>query len=106
MTARELATALSEVLDRAIRCSMLGASETKALFKTGTAKVEDWYARSGFELPTQFTDGRVDYMGTVKDDVPYLPGRLAIGICAWAEMHKEQLLALVDQPSSNSQTAQ
>lgn len=100
MTAPELAAALTEVLGRPIRCNMLGAADLEALFKSGTVEVEDWYARSGFELLTQFEDGRMGYMGTVKDDVPYLLGRPAIGIRAWAEMHKEQLLALVDQPST------
>lgn len=100
MTGSELATAFSEVLDRPIRCEMLGAAELKERFKQGTVQVEDWYARSGFELLTQFADGRMGYMGTVKDDVPYLLGRPAIGVRAWAEMHKAQLLALVDQPST------
>jgi hypothetical protein len=48
-------------------------------------------------LLTRFNDGR---MGTVKDDVPYLLGRPAISVRAWAEMHSVQLLALVDQPSA------
>lgn len=99
MTAPELATAFSEVLDRPIRCNMLGASDMEALFKKSTMPVEDWYARRSFELLTQFDDGRMGYMGTVKDDVPYLLGRPAIGVRAWAEMHKAQLLALVDQAS-------
>lgn len=98
MTAPELATAFSEVLDRAISCNMLGAADMEALFKKSTMPVEDWYARSSFELLTQFDDGRMGYMGTVKDDVPYLLGRPAISVRAWAEMHKAQLLALVDQP--------
>lgn len=98
MTAPELAIALSEVLGRPIRCDMLSATDLEALFKSGTVEVEDWYARSGFELLTQFDDGRMGYMGTVKDDVPYLLGRPAIGVRAWAEMHKEQLLAFIDQP--------
>jgi len=99
MTAPQLASTFSEVLDRPIRCEMLNAAELEARFKKGTVEVEDWYARSGFELLTQFADGRMGYMGTVKDDVPYLLGRPAIGVRAWAEMHKEQLLALVDGPS-------
>lgn len=98
MTGSELAIAFSEVLDRPIRCEMLGAAELEERFKKGTVQVEDWYARSGFELLTQFADGRMGYMGTVKDDVPYLLGRPAIGVRAWAEMHKAQLLALVAQP--------
>jgi len=100
MTGSELATALSEVLDRSISCDVLNASEMEALFKEGTVEVEDWYARSSFELLTQFADGRMGYMGTVKDDVPFLLGRPAVGVRAWAEMHKAQLLALVDQPST------
>jgi NAD(P)H dehydrogenase (quinone) len=97
MTSSELATAFSEVLGRSISHNSLGAADMEALFKKGTIQVEDWYARSSFELLTQFNDGRMGYMGTVKDDVPYLLGRPAIGIRAWAEMHKAQLLNLVDE---------
>ncbi|MBB4729715.1 NmrA family NAD(P)-binding protein [Xanthomonas arboricola] len=100
MTGAELAAAFSEVLDRPIHCNMLGVSDVEAHFKKGTVEVEDWYARSSFELLTQFADGRMGYMGTVKDDVPYLLGRPAINVCAWAEMHKTQLLAFVDSPST------
>jgi hypothetical protein len=70
--------------------------------KKGTMQVEDWYARSGFELPTQFADGRMGYKAAVHDDMPYLPGRPAIDVRAWAQMHKAQLLAFVDQPSTRS----
>ena len=100
MTGPELATALSEVLDRSIRCDVRDPSEMEALFKKGTVEVEDWYARSSLELLTQIADGRMGYMGTVKDDVPYLLGRPATRVRAWAEMHREQLLALVDHPST------
>lgn len=100
MTGSELATAFSEVLGRSIRCDMLGPAELEERFKKGTVQVEDWYARSGFELLTQFADGRMGYMGTVKDDVPYLLGRPAIRVREWAQIHKAQLLALVDQPST------
>jgi uncharacterized protein YbjT (DUF2867 family) len=97
MTGPELANTLSEVLDRSIRCEARDPSEMEALFKKGTVEVEDWYARSSLELLTQVVDGRMGYMGTVKDDVPYLLGRPAMGVRAWAEMHRAQLLALVDQ---------
>jgi NAD(P)H dehydrogenase (quinone) len=99
MTSSELATAFSEVLGRPIHSKFLDAADMEALFKKGMVQVEDWYARSSFELLTQFNDGRMGYMGTVKDDVPYLLGRPAIGVRAWAEMHKTQLLDLVDQPT-------
>jgi hypothetical protein len=59
----------------------------------------DDYARSSFELLTHFGDGRMGYMGTLKNDVPYLVGRPAIGRRAWAEGDKAQLLALADPPS-------
>jgi NAD(P)H dehydrogenase (quinone) len=100
MTGPELASALSDVLDRSIRCEVRDPSEMEAIFKKGTVEVEDWYARSSLELLTQLVDGRMGYMGTVKDDVPYLLGRPAIGVRAWGEMHRAQLLALVDQTST------
>ncbi|MEG4276395.1 NmrA family NAD(P)-binding protein [Microcoleus sp. MON1_C1] len=104
MTGTELATALSEVLDREIRCNVLGASEMEALFKQGTVEVEDWYARSSFELLTQFADGRMGYMGTVKDDVPFLLGRPATSVRDWARANKAQLLDLVDRRADETPT--
>lgn len=100
MTSSELATALSEVLGRDIRYNSLDASDMEAHFKKGTIAVEDWYARSSLDLLTQFADGRMGYMGTVKDDVPYLLGRPATSVRKWAQMHKTQLLSFVDQPQA------
>ncbi|MEG5042750.1 NmrA family NAD(P)-binding protein [Microcoleus sp. B3-C5] len=104
MTGPELATALSEVLDRSIRCNTLDPSEVEALFKKGTLEVEDWYARSSFELLTQFADGRMGYMGTVKDDVPFLLGRPATSVRDWARANKAQLLDLVDRRADETPT--
>jgi hypothetical protein len=74
----------------------------EALFKAGTRKVEDWYARSSIEFCTQLSDGRMGYIGTVRDDVPYLLGRPATSFRAWATAHKAELLKLVDQPADQT----
>lgn len=47
---------------------------------SGTQQVKGWYVRSAIESFTQLSDGRMGYIGTVKDDVPYLLGRAATSV--------------------------
>ena len=94
----ELAAMMSSVLGRTITCDVRHPKDMEALFKTGALNVENWYAKSSIEFCTQLSDGRMGYVGTVRDDVPYLLGRRAIGFRAWLETHKTRLLELVNQP--------
>ena len=100
MTGPEIASMLSQVLGRTITCDVRQPSDQEAAFKAGQLKVEDWYAKSSIEFCTQLADGRLGYFGTVRDDIPYLLGRPGLSFRAWAEKHKEELLALVDQSVS------
>jgi NAD(P)H dehydrogenase (quinone) len=94
----ELAAMMSEVLGRRVTCDVRHPKDMEALFKAGALDVENWYAKSSIEFCTQLSDGRMGYVGTVRDDVPHLLGRAAIGFRAWLEMHKTRLLELADQP--------
>lgn len=99
MTGPELAKMLSDVLGRTITCDVRHPRDVEAVIKSGTRGIEDWYARSSIEFCTQLSDGRMGYIGTVRDDVPYLLGRPATSFRDWAKMHRAELLKLVDQPA-------
>jgi NAD(P)H dehydrogenase (quinone) len=99
LTGPELATVLSEVLGQKITCDVRHPRDMEALIKSGTRKIEDWYAKSSIEFCTQLYDGRLGYFGTVRDDMPYLLGRSGTTFREWAEMHKAELLQAVNQPA-------
>lgn len=54
----------------------------------------DAYFRGVSDSFFQILDGRMAYVGTVRDDVPTLLGRPGMSIRQWAELHKEELTAL------------
>lgn len=100
MTGSELATMLGEVLGKKITCDVRHPKDMENQFKSGSGEIEDWYARSSIEFCTQLSDGRMGYIGTVRDDVPYLLGRPATTFREWATTHRMELLKLVDQPAA------
>ncbi len=83
MTGSELATMLGEVLGKKITCDVRHPKDMENQFKSGSREIEDWYARSSIEFCTQLSDGRMGYIGTVRDDVPYLLGRPATTFREW-----------------------
>jgi len=68
-------------------------AELEAIFLSGALKVESWYAKGGVDGCVQIADGRMGYIGTVRDDVPHLLGRPATTLRQWAAIYKDQLLA-------------
>jgi len=46
------------------------------------------------EFCKQLVDGRMAYVGDVRDDLPILIGRKGITLKAWAKLHKDELLSL------------
>ncbi|UOQ69266.1 hypothetical protein [Hymenobacter volaticus] len=41
----------------------------------------------------QIVDGRMGYIGSVRDDVPHVTGRPALTLQRWAAEHREHLTA-------------
>ncbi len=54
----------------------------------------DPYFRGVADSFEQIYDGRMAYIGTVRDDVPVLLGRPGMSIRQWATLHKDELIAL------------
>jgi uncharacterized protein YbjT (DUF2867 family) len=88
----EVADILSEALQTEVRCAVLGPEEFKTSFTTGGVDVETWYADAAVEFTRQVIDGRMGYIGTVRDDVPYVIGRAATTLREWAIENREALI--------------
>jgi len=56
---------------------------------------ESAYAKGGFELFEQVEDGRMAYVGSVKDDTRKLLGREPLLLREWAYLHANELLEIV-----------
>jgi hypothetical protein len=46
----------------------------------------------------QIVDGRMSYIGDVRDDLPMLIGRRGTSIKDWANLHKSEFKALAKRP--------
>jgi NAD(P)H dehydrogenase (quinone) len=90
----EVAEILSEVTGRSIGCNLLGPEEFKELISSPGIQVEPWYAAGGLDFMRQVSDGRMGYIGTVRDDVPYVLGRPALTFREWASAHKEEFIQI------------
>jgi NAD(P)H dehydrogenase (quinone) len=60
-------------------------------FKPGSA-FETAYAKGGFELFEQVEDGRMAYVGSVRDDTKTLLGREPLLLRDWAKLHADELV--------------
>lgn len=89
----EAATILTEVLGTTITCDIKQPEDLEALFNEGNTDVEITYARNATDIMRQIQDGRMAYMGTVRDDVPYVTGKPSTTFREWIQQHKEQLLS-------------
>jgi NAD(P)H dehydrogenase (quinone) len=80
------------VLGRDIRCDIKHPDEFKAAMSaTGDYPIEPWYAEGTLEALRQILDGRMGYIGTVRDDAPFLTGRPSMTLRQWAEENRERL---------------
>lgn len=80
----EAAAIFSEALGREIQCTVRGPEEFLASFASRGLTVESWYAEAGVEFTKQVIDGRMGYIGTVRDDVEFVTGRPSTSLRAWA----------------------
>ena len=92
----QVAAVLSEELGREIRCDVRPAAEFEALFQSGALQVESWYAKGAVDFCVQVEDGRMGYIGSVRDEIPHLLGRPATTLRAWAAENRTRLLGFAD----------
>lgn len=93
LDASEIAEILSEVLEKKIVGEVQSHDKFKAVFTSGAVPVESWYAEGAIEFTRQVSNGEMGYIGTIRNDVPFVTGRPALRFREWATIHKEQLVA-------------
>jgi NAD(P)H dehydrogenase (quinone) len=80
----EVAAIFSEAVGREIRCEIRGPEDFLASIADRNITVESWYAEAGVEFNRQVIDGRMGYIGTVRDDVESVTGRPSTSLRQWA----------------------
>ena len=98
----EVAAILSEVTGRNIGYNLQGPEEFKALISSLGDQVEPWYAAGGVDFMRQVSDGRMGYIGTIRDDIPYVLGRPGTTLREWASAHKEEFIKLASTDATSS----
>ncbi|OXR38745.1 hypothetical protein PSJE_00535 [Pseudomonas jessenii] len=94
-TGPELAKLLGEILDKEITANVLGPAEFQSIFTSASIPVESWYADGGVEIMRQVVDGRMGYLGSVRDDVPHVTGEQALTLKQWILEHRQELISIV-----------
>lgn len=87
----QVAAVLSEEFGREIRCDVRAPAEFEELFQSGALQVESWYAKGAVDWCVQVADGRMGYIGTVRDEIPHLLGRPATTLREWARENRARL---------------
>jgi uncharacterized protein YbjT (DUF2867 family) len=87
----EVAAILSEVLNQEISCFLKQPEDLWALLTSGESKVEPNYAEGAVKFMRQVMDGRMGYIGSVRDDVPLVTGRTSTTLRQWAIQNRERL---------------
>src|SRR5438552_8298154 len=87
---------VAETLTAATGCKFTAAVRKAEGFENDAAQpgsaVEPAYAKGGFELFRQVEDGRMAYIGSVRDDTKKLLGREPLLLNGWAKLHANELL--------------
>jgi len=91
----EVATILTDVLGQEVRCDVKGPDDFKAFLAFSNIPIDSWYAAGVVEFMQQVMDGRMGYIGTVRDDGPFVTGRPSTGFRRWATENRDALLKAV-----------
>jgi NAD(P)H dehydrogenase (quinone) len=94
LTGPQVAEILSDVLGTKIRCEMQSPEVLAKIFAESGA-MEKKYGEGAIEFLRQVGDGRMGYIGTVRDDGPYVTGRPSTTLREWAGENRESLLRAV-----------
>ncbi|MBE9461930.1 NmrA family NAD(P)-binding protein [Dyadobacter subterraneus] len=91
LDASGIAAILTEVLGQDIKGEVKSHQDFKAVFIGGSVAVEDWYAEGAIEFTRQVSNGEMGYIGTIRNDVPFITGEAALTFRQWAMIHKKEL---------------
>jgi NAD(P)H dehydrogenase (quinone) len=90
----EVAAILTDALGTPIRCDVKGPDALKVLMAHPQSTMEPNYGAAVVEFMRQVVDGRMGYIGTLRDDVPFVTGRPSTSFRQWATENRETRLRL------------
>lgn len=91
LNGQEVADILSEVLKREIHCKYKQPDDLQELLSQ-SGSVEPNYAEGAVEFMRQVIDGRMAYIGSIRDDVPFVTGKPSTTLKQWAIENRDRLL--------------
>jgi NAD(P)H dehydrogenase (quinone) len=93
----EAAAILSETTGQSITFSAKSHEDFKALVSAPGSGAEPGYAEGGTDFMRQVANGQMGYIGTIRDDVPYVLGRPALKFREWAAENKEKFVEILSK---------
>jgi NAD(P)H dehydrogenase (quinone) len=96
LTPEQTAAALSKVTGQTIKAEIKLPDDFKALIDAGLIPMEKWYAAGAVEFLYQVYDGRMGYIGTARNDLPYVTGKTPTSLEQWAQDNLSRLQACLD----------
>lgn len=96
---QEVAQTLKEAIGIELKAPSLDPEEMLSLLQThGVSDV--YFTKGAVEFFRQVIDGRMAYVGDVRDDLPKLIGRTGITLRDWAVLHQKELEASYRLPAA------
>jgi NAD(P)H dehydrogenase (quinone) len=94
LTAHEVAETLTAATGRKFTAAVRDAESFQNDVAQPGSAFEPAYAKGGFELFRQVEDGRMAYVGSVKDDTKEILGREPLLLKEWAQLDADELLEI------------
>jgi uncharacterized protein YbjT (DUF2867 family) len=94
LTAKQVAETLAEATGRKFTAAVRTAEAFQSEAEQPSSIFEAAYAKGGLEFFRYVEDGRMAYVGSVKDDTKTILGREPLLLREWAKLHANELLEI------------
>ena len=94
LTPQQLAESLTAATGRKFTAAVLDAETFLNETTQPGSMFEPAYSKGGFEFFRYVEDGRMAYVGTVRDDTKKILGREPLLLKEWAQLHADELLEI------------
>ncbi|HZC34141.1 MAG TPA: NmrA family NAD(P)-binding protein [Chthoniobacterales bacterium] len=92
LTAKQVAETLAEATGRKFTAAVRTAEAFQSDAEQPSSIFEPAYAKGGLEFFRYVEDGRMAYVGSIKDDTEKILGRGPLSLREWAKLHANELL--------------
>lgn len=97
LTIAQMAKLISEITHIEVTPEIRSAEDFLKSISSNPKEI-DLYFYGAAEFFRQIQDGRMSYIGQVKDDMPLLAGRKGMPFKNWITLHKEEILQKIGEP--------